>query len=247
MNDHMWEHPATQANVELLRARGVTVIEPGVGALGSKGEWGVGRLAEPADLLAAVEGARPPPARARRTACASSSPRAARASRSTRSATSATAPRAGWASRSPRRPRRSAPRSRSSPRTSRCRGDPAVRYVDVETAAELQAACDDEFAACDVLVMAAAVADFRPAAAADTKLKKNGRDKLTLELERTEDILSGLAAARRPGQTLVGFAAEHGEGAVAYGRDKLARKGLDAVVVNDIARPTSASTPPRTR
>jgi phosphopantothenoylcysteine decarboxylase/phosphopantothenate--cysteine ligase len=115
--------------------------------------------------------------------------------------------------------------------------NPRVRYVDVETAAELHAACEAEFGACDVLLMAAAVADFRPAQAADTKLKKEGRDELALSLEPTEDVLSALAARRAPRQTLVGFAAEHGEGAVAYGRDKLTRKGLDAVVVNDIARP----------
>jgi phosphopantothenoylcysteine decarboxylase/phosphopantothenate--cysteine ligase len=84
--------------------------------------------------------------------------------------------------------------------------------------------------------MAAAVADYRPAEAAQTKLKKDRSETLTLTLERTDDIISALAAARRPGQTLVGFAAEHGDGAVAYGRDKLTRKGLDAVVVNDIGR-----------
>src|SRR5919204_6304557 len=84
--------------------------------------------------------------------------------------------------------------------------------------------------------MAAAVADSRPAEAADTKLKKDEREELVIALERTPDILSRLAEIRRADQTMVGFAAEHGEGAVAYGRDKLARKGLDAVVVNDIAR-----------
>jgi len=113
---------------------------------------------------------------------------------------------------------------------------PRVDYVDVVTAAELQEACQAHFARADVLLMAAAVADYRPAAPADTKLKKDAREELTVALERTPDILSGLAAIRRPDQTVVGFAAEHGEGALAYGRDKLARKGLDAVVVNDIAR-----------
>jgi phosphopantothenoylcysteine decarboxylase/phosphopantothenate--cysteine ligase len=113
---------------------------------------------------------------------------------------------------------------------------PAIRYLDVATAAELKAACEQELPRTDVLLMAAAVADFRPAAPADTKLKKDGREELVIALERTPDILSGLAASRRADQTLVGFAAEHGEGAVAYGRDKLARKGLDAVVVNDIGR-----------
>jgi len=114
----------------------------------------------------------------------------------------------------------------------------AVRYVDVETAAELGAACDGEFDACDVLLMAAAVADYRPAERREDKIKKTeAGGELALRLERTEDLLSGLAARRRPGQVVVGFAAETGERALEYGRDKLARKNLDAVVVNDVSAP----------
>jgi phosphopantothenoylcysteine decarboxylase / phosphopantothenate---cysteine ligase len=113
---------------------------------------------------------------------------------------------------------------------------PRVRYVDVRTAAELRDACEAAFADADVLLMAAAVADFRPVVAEPGKIKKAGRDGLELALEPTPDVLALLASRRRPGQTLVGFAAEHGEDAVGLGREKLARKGLDAVVVNDIAR-----------
>ena len=238
MNDHMWEHPATRANLALLRERGVTVIDPGTGALASKGEWGAGRLAEPAQLLAAVEAlvewgpARPRPwdglsvlvtaggtrepidsvrfvgnRSSGRMGVALADEAAALGANVTLVAANATVA-----------------------------AGPAVRTVEVGTAAELQAACAAEFAAADVLLMAAAVADFRPAAPADTKLKKDGRATLALELEATPDILSALAAQRRPGQTIVGFAAEHGDGAVEYGRGKLARKGLDAIVVNDIAR-----------
>jgi phosphopantothenoylcysteine decarboxylase/phosphopantothenate--cysteine ligase len=113
-----------------------------------------------------------------------------------------------------------------------------VRALKVGTAAELQAACEAEFPNCDVLLMAAAVADFRPAAPAPNKLKKEGPEfPRAIELEPTEDILHRLANQRRPGQVLVGFAAEHGADAVAYAREKLARKGIDAVVVNDISRP----------
>jgi phosphopantothenoylcysteine decarboxylase/phosphopantothenate--cysteine ligase len=113
-----------------------------------------------------------------------------------------------------------------------------VTVVAVETAAELAGACDEHFDAADVLLMAAAVADYRPADPHAGKLKKDaGGDALELRLERTPDVLAGLAQRRRPGQVLVGFAAEHGPGAVAYGRDKLERKGLDAVVVNDVAAP----------
>jgi phosphopantothenoylcysteine decarboxylase/phosphopantothenate--cysteine ligase len=110
-----------------------------------------------------------------------------------------------------------------------------IQVERVQTAAELEAAARVAFADCDVLVMAAAVADFRPATAVDDKIKKTGRDSLALELEPTTDVLSELAAMRRPGQTLVGFAAEHGGDPVAHGRVKLERKRVDAVVVNDIS------------
>ncbi|MGH2836191.1 MAG: phosphopantothenoylcysteine decarboxylase, partial [Solirubrobacteraceae bacterium] len=112
-----------------------------------------------------------------------------------------------------------------------------VRVLRVETAAQLSVACAEELLACDVLLMAAAVADFRPAQPAQHKLKKTGPEVPSeIELEPTEDVLTKLVELRRPGQLLVGFAAEHGEGAVAYGREKLARKGLDAIVINDISR-----------
>jgi phosphopantothenoylcysteine decarboxylase/phosphopantothenate--cysteine ligase len=96
----------------------------------------------------------------------------------------------------------------------------------------------EHFPDSDVLLMAAAVVDFRPAAPAREKLKKQaGATAMSVDLELTPDILSELADLRRPGQTVVGFAAEHGDGALEYGRDKLRRKRLDAIVVNDISRP----------
>jgi phosphopantothenoylcysteine decarboxylase/phosphopantothenate--cysteine ligase len=242
MNNHMWEHPATQANLALLRERGVVVIEPGTGALATKNEWGTGRLAEVADLVAAFEavvesdpthprpwdglkvlvtagGTREPIDAVRyvgnrssgRMGFAVAEEAAALGAEVTVIAANVTLARQGWAGR--------------------------IRYVEVETAAQLRDAAIAEFPAADVLVMAAAVADFRPASAVEGKVKKTGRDELELVLERTEDVLSGLAATRRPEQTLVGFAAEHGAGAVEYGRDKLVRKGLDAVVVNDVSQP----------
>jgi phosphopantothenoylcysteine decarboxylase / phosphopantothenate---cysteine ligase len=107
----------------------------------------------------------------------------------------------------------------------------------VQTAEELRDATIDRFGRADVLFMAAAVVDFRPALAAEQKIKKTpGQERMTVELELTPDILSELAGAKRPDQTVVGFAAEHGEGALDYGRDKLRRKRLDAIVVNDISR-----------
>ena len=241
MNNHMYEHATVQANLALLRRRGVTVLDPGTGALGSKGEWGVGRLVEPPDLLAAVE-----------AALGAGAPRAAEGGHLVGLRVLVTA----GGTREPIDSVRFVG-NRSSGRMGFALADaaaalgadvtviaanvgldrrPGVRYVDVATAAELKAACETEFRAADVLLMAAAVADYRPAEAAATKLKKDRSERLTLELERTEDVIGALAAARRPEQTIVGFAAEHGDGALAYGREKLARKKLDAIVVNDIGR-----------
>src|SRR5581483_1158001 len=110
-----------------------------------------------------------------------------------------------------------------------------VRLVNVQTAAELAEACGNELDGCDVLLMSAAVADFRPAGPVNRKLKKDeGIPKLLLE--PTEDVLSWVADHRRGDQVIVGFAAEHGEDAVELGRGKLERKRLDAIVVNDISR-----------
>jgi phosphopantothenoylcysteine decarboxylase/phosphopantothenate--cysteine ligase len=109
-----------------------------------------------------------------------------------------------------------------------------VERIDVESAAELAAATGAAFDDCDVLVMAAAVADFRPSQAAEGKLVREGAG-MALELESTEDVLAGLAARRRPEQLLVGFAAEHGGDFVERARGKLERKGIDAIVVNDVS------------
>jgi phosphopantothenoylcysteine decarboxylase / phosphopantothenate---cysteine ligase len=113
---------------------------------------------------------------------------------------------------------------------------PGVAVRKVVTAAELMGACEEEFPRCDVLLMAAAVADFAPSAPREGKIKKAGHARLELELEATPDVLAALAQRRRDGQTLIGFAAEDGERAIDYGREKLIGKGLDAVVVNDISR-----------
>jgi phosphopantothenoylcysteine decarboxylase / phosphopantothenate---cysteine ligase len=115
-------------------------------------------------------------------------------------------------------------------------GPLGVSRIDVSTAAELGAACEREFDSCDVLLMSAAVADFTPQAPREDKIKKGDRPNLELVLEPTRDVIAELSARRRDGQTLIGFAAEHGERALEYGAGKLRSKGLDAVVVNDISR-----------
>ncbi len=236
MNNVMWEHSATQANVATLTARGTTIVPPTEGPLGSKGEWGMGRLAEPADILAGVEAALAPAITTGPwdglhvlvTAGGTREPIDA-----VRFVGNRSSGRMGFAL-------ASAAADRGATVTVVAANvalerDARVRCVDVGSAAELEAACGIAFPDCDVLLMAAAVADFRPANPARAKLKKSGRAELVVQMEPTPDVLTGLAARRAPGQLLVGFAAETGEGAVAYGREKLARKGLDAVVVNDVA------------
>ena len=254
MNDAMYEHPATQANLTTLRERGAIVLEPGTGALGSPGEWGIGRLPEPPALLAAIEAAlgapgRDPGATGDRDDVAGDSNgdrrwsglRVLVTAGGTREPIDAvryvgnrSSGRMGFAL-ADEAARRGADVTVVAANVALPR-NPAVRYVDVETAAELAAATAAEFGACDLLLMAAAVADYRPAHARADKIKKTEAE-LELRLERTEDVLSGLAARRRDGQLIVGFAAETGGRALDYGREKLARKRLDAVVVNDIGAP----------
>ncbi len=231
MNNRMYLHPATQANLECLAARGVTVIAPGEGELASFGEHGIGRLAEPAQLLATVEtlltaptwagvhvlvtagGTREPIDSVRFIGNRSSGRMGyALAGEAARRGATVTVVAANVALEPP----------------------PGVEVIAVGTAAELGDVSEERFDDCDVLLMAAAVADFRPAAPAEDKLKKDAGVP-TIELEPTADVLSGLAARRRSGQVLVGFAAEHGHDAVTYGRGKLERKDLDVVVVNDIS------------
>jgi phosphopantothenoylcysteine decarboxylase/phosphopantothenate--cysteine ligase len=238
MNDRMWEHPATRANLELLRSRGARVVPPGTGRLASQGEWGTGRLAEPADILAAVEEALAPAPFAPRSLDGLRVLVTAGGTReaidSVRYVGNRSSGRMGLAL-AGEAARRGAEVTLIAANVSLAPA-PGVRVVEVESAAQLEAAARAEFPNADVLLMAAAVADFRPRNAEASKIAKSGRDGLSLELEPTTDVLASLSSLRRPGQTLVGFAAEHGEGGVERGRGKLERKGLDAVVVNDIAR-----------
>jgi phosphopantothenoylcysteine decarboxylase/phosphopantothenate--cysteine ligase len=235
MNDAMWEHAATQANVATLRSRGVTVLDPGTGALGSIGEFGAGRLPEPAELLAAVEAATGAPAtdlsgvEVLITAGGTREPIDA-----VRFVGNRSSGRMGFAL-AAEAVRRGAHVTVIAANVSLPR-DPAVTYVDIETAAQLRDAAVAAFEQADILIMTAAVADYRPAAPVEGKVKKDQQgESLALELERTTDVLAELSARRRNDQLLIGFAAESGEGAVEYGRSKLERKGLDAVVVNDIS------------
>jgi phosphopantothenoylcysteine decarboxylase / phosphopantothenate---cysteine ligase len=233
MNNRMYLNPATQANLELLAARGIAIIDPGEGELGSYGEFGIGRLAEPADLLAVCESLLTPQTmagvRVLVTAGGTREP-----IDSVRFIGNRSSGKMGLAL-ATEAARRGATVTVIAANVS-LRPPPGIQVLTVATAAELATACEREFERCDVLLMSAAVADFRSAAPAQRKLKKDEGTPV-LELEPTQDILSALAEHRRPGQVLIGFAAEHGEGAVRYARGKLERKRLDAVVVNDISTP----------
>src|SRR4051794_6123630 len=237
MNHHMWEHAATRANIETLRARGVTVLEPGVGRLASKGEWGSGRLPEPAALLAAFEAVLPDDVAPDRSMDGLPVLVTAGGTRepidSVRYVGNRSSGRMGFAL-ADEAAARGARVTVVAANVGLARSA-RVEYLDVETTAELHAAAEGAFAEADVLLMAAAVADFRPSDPAGTKLKKDGRDALSLSLVPTTDVLRALAASRRADQTLVGFAAEHG-GGLEEARRKLRDKGLDAVVLNDISR-----------
>jgi len=231
MNNRMYLNPATQANLELLRARGVTVIPPGEGELASHGEHGIGRLPDPADLLEACESLlRPPSLKGLRVLVTAGGTR--EPIDSVRFVGNRSSGRMGYAL-----AREAARRGAEVTVIAANVGleTPArVRVIPVQTAAELAESVRNEVGACDVLLMSAAVADFRPAGPVDKKLgKEEGVPKL--ELEPTEDVLGALSPLRREDQTIVGFAAEHGQGAVERGRGKLERKRLDAIVVNDIA------------
>jgi phosphopantothenoylcysteine decarboxylase/phosphopantothenate--cysteine ligase len=251
MNSRMYLNAATQANVRTLTERGIVVIPPGEGELASHGEQGVGRLAEPTELLAACL------ALHRAVGWGTGSADAATASSlgplsglhvlvtaggtqepidSVRFVGNRSSGRMGYALAVEALARGAQVTIVSA--NVKLEAPAGAELIPVATAAELAAATYAGAEHADIVLMAAAVADFRPVAPVADKLKKSGEAALTrIELEPTEDVLSVLAAERRDRQLLIGFAAEHGERAAEYGREKLKRKQLDAIVVNDISRP----------
>jgi len=230
MHTEMWEHPAVQANLATLRDRGVHVVEPGVGRLAG-GDQGPGRLAETDEILAALERVLGP-----------------RDLEGVRLLVSA------GGTREPIDPVRFVG-NRSSGRQGHALAEEAasrgglvtlvtttslpvpggIDVVRVETAAEMEEAVLGRSDACDVIVMAAAVADFRPKLAAEDKIKKaDGVPEVVLE--PTTDVLAALGRGRRPGQVLVGFAAETGK-LRERAAEKLRTKGIDLIVANDVSAP----------
>lgn len=234
MNDRMYRDGATQRNLELLRDRGIEVIEPDEGALASRGEHGTGRLPQPEELLARVEAAlprRPGPWDGLRVLVTAGGTR--EAIDSVRYIGNRSSGRMGIAL-------AEAAAARGAEVTLIAANvtlpvAPQVDVIAVESAADLASAARSTFEEADVLLMAAAVADFRPVATSG-KIAREGSGGLELQLTETEDVVASLARARRSDQTLVGFAAEHGSDAISRARDKLQRKGIDAIVFNDISR-----------
>ena len=237
MHTEMWEHPATRANVDLLRERGVLVLDPAVGRL-TGADSGPGRLPEPAQIA---------------EVCFSVLARRGRPADLTGRHLVVSA----GGTREPLDPVRFLG-NRSSGRqglalvaTALARGarvtlvaaNVSVRppagatVMTVGTAAELATAVFDASRGADAVVMAAAVADFRSVSVETTKIKKSGSGAPEIVLEQTEDVLAELVRRRAPGQVVVGFAAETGGAgvyAVTLGREKLARKGCDLIVVNEV-------------
>jgi phosphopantothenoylcysteine decarboxylase/phosphopantothenate--cysteine ligase len=240
MHTEMWEHAATRANVTALRARGVLVTEPAEGRLTGP-DSGKGRLPEPADILAVA------------LQMLASRSRQAGTLAGRRVVISA------GGTQEPLDPvrflgnRSSGKQGVALAEAARARGarvtlvaanlavpEPAgVEVVRVRTAEELRQAMVREAKAAEVVVMTAAVADFRPVDVATSKIKKaDDGSAPVVRLERTSDVLAELVGARAPGQVLVGFAAETGDetGSVLdHGRRKLAAKGVDLLVVNDVS------------
>lgn len=230
MDLKMWRAPATQDNVREMRARGAAIVGPASGPLAS-GLVGPGRLAEIADILAAVEASVARGTSLKGVRVLVGAGRTEEPLDPVRVLTNRSSGRMGFALAEAARDRGAdvtvvaGPVSVDTPH--------GVTIVPVTTAEQMLQAMRAQAASADVVLMAAAVADYRPAKASARKLKR-GAGTLTLELAPNPDILATLGRARTPGQVLVGFALETNDG-VANARGKLRAKGVDLVVLNSPA------------
>ena len=229
MNVNMWEHPATQANLEILRQRGVRVIEPGTGELAC-GMVGAGRMAEPeaiADAVLCALGRRHDLAGEVVLVTAGGTREALDPVRFLGNRSSG---KMGYALAEAAQSRGAKVILISGP--SALHPPSHCEVVKVTTADEMREAVLERMNEATLIIKAAAVADYRPVTVSEQKLKRSGP--LTLELAPTEDILAEVVRRRRPGQLIVGFAAET-ENRMENGRAKLLAKGADAIVVNDVS------------
>jgi phosphopantothenoylcysteine decarboxylase/phosphopantothenate--cysteine ligase len=227
MHPRMWEHPATQQNIALLRARGGIVVGPVDGPLAS-GESGMGRMAEPAEIARAAANARVPQDLAGLRVVITAGP-TYEALDPVRFLGNRSSGRMGYALAEVAAARGACVTLVSGP--SNLDPPAGVAVHRVRSAREMRDAVFAQMASADAVIMSAAVADYRPAEVATEKIKK-GDGTLTLTLVKNPDILAELGAARTgPAPVLVGFAVETRE-LVAYAREKLARKRCDLVVAN---------------
>ncbi len=235
MHTEMWEHPATQANVATLRARGTLVLEPASGRLTGR-DTGPGRLPEPGELYEAAIRV------LTRGAAALTADLAGRrvvvSAGGTREEIDPVRFLGNWSSGRQGYALATAAIARGAQVTLVSANadlpDPAgATIVRVTSARQLRSAVLAAAASADAVVMAAAVADFRPAARSEVKVKKAGTAPEPLRLVENPDVLRELGAARGPGQVLVGFAAET-DHVLENGRAKLAAKGCDLLVVNQV-------------
>jgi phosphopantothenoylcysteine decarboxylase / phosphopantothenate---cysteine ligase len=232
MNPRMWRNEATRANVDALRARGVDLVGPEEGDT-AEGEVGVGRMSEPEEIYERAVSllSKREQLRGRRvlvTAGGTREPLDAVRFLGNRSSG-----RMGVALAAEAR-RRGAHVTLLAANLS-VPAPVGVDVIETPTAADLEREALARGDSADVVVMAAAVADYRPAEALATKRPKDAAA-WTVELEPTTDVLAALGAARHDGQVLVGFAADQGERGLERAREKLVRKNVDVVVYNDVAR-----------
>lgn len=230
MNPRMWSHPATRANAETLRARGLVLIGPDEGDT-AEGELGVGRMVEPEDIVRAAEELLTGngPLRGKRVLVSAGGTR--EPIDSVRFVGNRSSGRMGAALAAEAR-RRGAHVTLLGANLA-VPVPAGVELVETPTAGDIEREALERDA--DVVIMAAAIADYRPAEALATKRPKD-RAGWTLELEPTTDVLAALGERRRPGQLLVGFAADHGERGLERAREKLRNKKADLFVFNDVGR-----------
>jgi phosphopantothenoylcysteine decarboxylase/phosphopantothenate--cysteine ligase len=230
MNVNMWNHAATQANLEILRQRGVGIVEPGTGELAC-GMVGAGRMAEPETIADAVMRTLGRRHDLRGEVVLVTAGGTREALDPVRFIGNRSSGKMGYALAEAARCRGAKVILVSGP--SALHAPPHCELVRVTTADEMRRAVLERMSEATLVIKAAAVADYRPVAISAQKLKRTGP--LTLELAPTEDILAEVVRRRRPGQLIVGFAAET-ENRMENGRAKLLSKGADAIVVNDVAQ-----------
>jgi phosphopantothenoylcysteine decarboxylase / phosphopantothenate---cysteine ligase len=232
MNPRMWAHAATRANAETLRARGVVFVGPDEGET-AEGELGVGRMAEPEEIVAAAEELLTGKSGLRGKHVLVSAGGTREPIDAVRYVGNRSSGRMGVALAAEARRRGAHVTLLAANLT--VPAPVGVDVIETPSAADLEREALARAAAADVVVMAAAVADYRPAEALATKRPKDAAT-WTVELEPTTDVLQALGASRHDGQVLVGFAADQGERGLERAREKRVRKNVDAIVFNDVAR-----------